>query len=141
MINKKEKYKTNCFQGIPFIMKMFDFLLDSMRTIKTIFIHPPKSLPSGYIHVELEHILKIINNAQTLTHLTVAEKMFNNFIYRWNLGEEHTKNPFCSSVYRKIAERHNELIADDKENARNISDPRVRVKRLILCNDTFRKIA
>lgn len=75
---------------------------------------------------ELEKLLRIVNDATMPSHLETAERLLDNLSKKWNLNEKNRVNSICAAIHDRIAQKKNEFILMDIENANNC-----RIKSLI----------
>lgn len=66
---------------------------------------------------DLEKVLDVINAAQTVTHLDVAEKMLENLGNKWKLNTKSFTNPVYQAIWERVFSKRNELIVQDIEFA------------------------
>lgn len=68
---------------------------------------------------ELEKLLRVVNDASMPSHLETAERMLDNISKKWNLNEKNRVNLIVASIHDRIAQKKNEFIVMDIENANN----------------------
>ncbi len=80
------------------------------------------SLPTHNLQtlsVELEKALRLINNANTPVELNIAERYFDMFIAKWELGSKKYPSPIITAISEKIFLKRNEWVLEDMEHEKH----------------------
>lgn len=67
--------------------------------------------------VDMEKLMKVVNNAIEPAHFIAAENMLGNFSEKWMLNKGGKGNPICVAINERIVKKRNEFISMDYEYA------------------------